>query len=295
MVVPANGLYGRFFLYFFRVACIFVTMKTNAPTLSPAAANGDKTSQPAKPFNADVHGAPGYALGSITPSELATLRAHIREQWLYRLQLVAPEHVSKFHAVSMDQYHTVSDLVDHAQIWPKTSRVLPESAIRSVRAMSFFKKLESEFGEITIGDEENFGWENITWRLVRPKQKDVGPIHADEWFYEVRPTQKKHTGRIPVKIWMAVYCNAGKNGLRLVEGSHRRGDIYKYRSEIRNNLAVPVFDGAEENLPLTIPATNPGDFIVFNHFLLHGGVWNNENTTRVSIDFTIFVDEKFKK
>jgi hypothetical protein len=248
-----------------------------------------------KLMNEYVHGAPGYTVGSTTPDELATLRQHIREQWLYRLQLVVPEQVHKFNAISMDQYHTLSDLVDHAKIWPKISRVLPESGAKAIRAMTFFKQLEKEFGEIIIGDEENFGWENITWRLVRPQQKDVGPIHADEWFYEVRPTQKKHAGLIPIKIWMAVYCNAGKNGLRLVEGSHRKMDVYKYRTEIRNNLAVPVYDGAEEDLPLTIPQTNPGDFVIFNHFLLHGGVWNNENTTRVSIDFTIFVEDRHKK
>jgi hypothetical protein len=248
-----------------------------------------------KQFNDDVHGAAGYTCGSITRDELATLREHIREQWLYRLQLVVPEHVSRFHNISMDQYHTLSDLVDHAKIWPKTSRVLPASAVRSVRSMSFFQQLESEYGPIIIGDEENFGWENITWRLVRPRQKDVGPIHADEWFYEVRPAQKRHAGCIPIKIWMAVYCNAGKNGLRLVEGSHRKQEVYKYRTEIRNNLAVPVYDGAEEALPLTIPKTNPGDFIIFNHFLLHAGVWNSEDTTRVSIDFTIFVEARHQK
>jgi hypothetical protein len=271
-------------------------MKNNASTLTPEAGGRlTETSHAVKPFNDDVHGAAGYTLGSITPAELATLREHIREQWLYRLQLVVPEHVSKFSAIPMDQYHTISDLVDHARIWPKTSRVLPASAVRSVRSMSFFKRLESEFGEILIGDEENFGWENITWRLVRPHQKDVGPVHADEWFWEVRPTQKKHAGYIPIKIWMAVYCNAGRNGLRLVEGSHRKTDVYKYRTEMRNDLPVPVYDGAEENLPMTVPKTNPGDFIIFNHFVLHAGVWNNENTTRVSIDFTIFVPERHKK
>jgi len=223
------------------------------------------------------------------------LRECIREQWLYRLQLVVPNEVAKFSAISMDQYHTLDNLVDHAKIWPKTSRVLPASAVRLVRSMVFFKKLEAEYEKILIGDEENFGWENITWRLVRPHQKDVGPVHADEWFYESRPTQKKPEGHIPVKIWMAIYCNAGRNGLKVVAGSHRQIDQHPYHTEIRNGLAVPVLDGNEEELPFTIPQTNPGDLIVFNHHLLHGGVWNNESTTRVSIDFTIFVPQKFKK
>ncbi|HWD21280.1 MAG TPA: phytanoyl-CoA dioxygenase family protein [Verrucomicrobiae bacterium] len=246
-------------------------------------------------INEEVHGPQGFTMLSISPSELAALREVIREQWLYRLQLVVPNEVHKFAAISMDQYHQHADLVDHAKIWPKISRVLPASGAKLMRSMAYFKRLEAEYGEIIIGDEENFGWENITWRLVRPQAKDVGPIHADEWFYEVRPSQKRHPGFIPVKIWMAVYCNAGKNGLRVVPGSHRMMDKYKYRTEIRNDLAVPVYDGNEDELPATIPKTNPGDLIVFNHFLLHGGVWNNEATTRVSIDFTIFVNEKFKK
>jgi hypothetical protein len=247
-----------------------------------------------KALNDYVHGEAGYMCGSILPEELATLRQSIRDQYLYRLQLVAPEQVHKFAALPMDQYHTISDLVDHARIWPKISRVLPESATKAVRQMSFYKRIEAEYGETVIGDEENFGWEGITWRLVRPKQKDVGPVHADEWYYEARSSQR-HPGYIPIKIWVAVYCNAGKNGLRLVEGSHRKMDVYKYRTEIRNNLVVPVYDGDENKLPFTVPETNPGDFVLFNHFLLHGGIWNNEDTTRVSIDFTIFVKEKFKK
>lgn len=248
-----------------------------------------------KLVNDEVNGAPGYTCLSIAPSELEALRECIREQWLYRLQLLVPGEMGRFSSISMDQYHTLADLVDHAKVWPKISRVLPASGARLIRSMGFFKDLEREFGKILIGDEENFGWENITWRLVRPRQKDVGPIHTDEWFYEVRPTQKKPDGFIPVKIWMAVYCNAGRNGLRVVEGSHRQMDVYKYRTEIRNGLPVPVFDGDEERLPITIPKTNPGDLVVFNHNLLHGGVWNNEDTTRVSIDFTIFVDKKFKR
>jgi hypothetical protein len=240
-----------------------------------------------------VHGPAGFACVSMEAAELARLRECIREQWLYRLQLAVPREVRRFAAIPMDQYHTLAHLVDHASLWPKVSRVLPARGAEIVRSLSFFRRLESEYGDVRIADEEGFGWPNIVWRLVRPRQKDIGPIHADEWFWEVRPQQERLPGFIPVKVWSAIHCNGGKNGLRLVPGSHRQRGKYRYRREDRNGMVVPAYDGDEDALPFEVPKTDPGDAIVFNHFLLHGGVWNAEEATRVSAEFTIFVPERF--
>ena len=71
----------------------------------------------------------------------------------------------------------------------------------------FFQELNSQFKWFEITDEENIGFSEIYFRLCRPKPfKDVGPLHADAWFWELghgeMPKVSFETQR--VKFWFNV-------------------------------------------------------------------------------------------
>lgn len=233
-----------------------------------------------------LDGVCGYAKITFLPAELEILRALIRKQWLERIYEIAPDQINHFDKISMDRYHELTNLIDHRSTWPKLERILPQSAVDQVRQLPTFKKLADEFGEFMISDEENLGRENIYWRLVRPDSpSDVGPMHADQWFWDLGHG-KTPKGIRRVKIWIAIYCESGKSGFRLVSGSHLRD--WPYHGEFRDGLTKPVIDIADNELDIEIFDSKPGDAIVFNDKLLHGGAIGGI-TSRVSLEFTMFV------
>lgn len=177
-------------------------------------------------LTAEIQGQNGYSLNlKLSPTELTTIQQMIRVQWLYRLQLLVPDQVHQFDQIGIERYHELAHLVDHAEVWPKTTRVFPREAISLIKKMDFFKRLTNEVGDFVISDEENFGWENIYWRLVRPGNADFGSLHQDKWFWEIG-----EYGKVPdypherLKIWIAIHTVTGKNGLRVMPGSHQKKD-----------------------------------------------------------------------
>lgn len=234
-------------------------------------------------------GTPGFMTGlKLEHDELDRVRELIKDQWRDRLQQVAPEQVESFVERGIERYHELSHLVDHSSIWPKKERILPPTAVAEIRQMSLFKYLESEFGKFDISDEEEVGYEEIYWRLVRPHATtDVGPIHADEWFWKlghgIAPVDKQK-----VKVWIAIYCQPGLSGLRVAPGSHNQK--WPYHGELRDGITKPQIDLKEEDIPLEFFKSEPGEVIVFNNNLLHGGAVTRCDLTRVSLEFTMFVD-----
>jgi transketolase len=246
-----------------------------------------KTS-PRTPLRAGVDGADGFATGlRLTSTELARVRQLIEGHWLDMLSRHAPEHTDEFAVRGIGRYHELAHLVDHASIWPKRARILSAAAVQEIRAMPFMRRLAAEFGEFVISDEDEVGWEEIYFRLVRPGQRDdMGPLHADRWFWDLghgaTPAAMER-----VKVWVAVICEPGRNGLRVVPGSHRRE--WRYHGEERHGFVKPQIDEDENELhPILVP-TQPGDALVFNDSLLHGGAHNEGQTTRVSFELTMFV------
>jgi hypothetical protein len=221
------------------------------------------------------------------PEELAQVQALIRDQWLQRIAEVSPPQVAKrFEAIELNRYHELSDTVDHKSLWSKGQRILSPHAVAKIRQTSLIRALEREFGSFEISDEENVGHEEIYWRLVRPNNPgDVGPLHADEWFWSlghgVTPP-----GVQRVKVWVAICCDPGKNGFRFVPGSHKKQ--WRYHGDLRGGFVKPQIDEDEKTLNIKIFDSNPGDAIVFHDRLLHAGVVGGPNT-RVSIEFTMFV------
>jgi len=170
-----------------------------------------------------ITGADGFFLGvKLTKTELETIRMLIKKQWLERIDQQYPDLTHKFNDLGMERYHELSHSLDHSALWPKCARILPKSAVKIIRTMSLFTKLESFYGHFMLSDEENVGWEEMYWRLVRPNElSDVGPLHADAWFWALgHGCTPPNTVRI--KVWIAIYCETGKNGLKLVPGSHNK-------------------------------------------------------------------------
>jgi hypothetical protein len=233
----------------------------------------------------------GYALDlTLTPEELQSIRMMIEAQWLAVIDQFSSELTSDFKNAGIENYHQYSHHLPHHALWPKAARILPQRAVTQIRDMPFIKQLSDVFGDFTISDEDHIESEELYWRLVRPHQAgDVGPMHADCWFWDLgHGVTPENCTR--VKIWIPIYCEPGLNGLNVVPGSHMRD--WQYAGEMRDGYLKPQFDQSQVDLPVILPKTNPGEAIIFNDRLLHKGVLNNGHKTRVSLEFTMFVDKQ---
>jgi hypothetical protein len=235
-----------------------------------------------------VRGEEGFTTAlRLAPSELARIRVLVDEQWLGVIANRAPELVAEFRGRGIGRYHELADQLPHAEMWPKAARILPAEAATEVRAMAFMSDLDEAFGPFTVSDEDEVGWQEIYWRLVRPGQPgDMGPLHADRWFWDLgHGTTPPDVER--VKVWVALVTEPGRSGLRVVPGSHRRA--WRFHGEPRHGMLKPQIDEDEATLDARVIETEPGDAIVFHDGLLHGGAPNRGTLTRVSFEFTMFV------
>lgn len=236
-----------------------------------------------------VNGKDGYVFmrSLLQKEELHRIRQMIRKQWLHHIQDVSPNEAPSFADLDVDCYHERAHLLDHHSIWSKKERTLSAADVKEFRAMSLFRTLESEFGKFAIADVEKNGWEEIYWRLVRPNEPmDVGPLHADKWFWDVLH-QPMMTGTERIKIWIAIYCEPGLSGLNIAPGTHLHD--YPYHAELRNGIQKPRIDVAESHFKLQLFDSSPGDAILFHDKLIHGGAVTKGNLTRINLEFTLLV------
>lgn len=228
---------------------------------------------------------------AMSPQELAEFRGLITDHWLGRLGEMYPaDVVDKFRRAGLPRYHELVALVDHKALWPKTARLLPASAVARIRELPFMQTLAAEFGPFTISNEEEIYSEEIYWRIVRPQAaSDVGPLHADAWFWElghgITPPDT-----VRVKVWIPFYSEPGMNGLKVLPGSHREN--WPYHGELRDGFVKPQSDFDEKTVPMELLNIPPGTLVVFHDRLLHGGALNSGQTTRVSAEFTMFASRR---
>ena len=220
--------------------------------------------------------------------ELTCVKGLITDHWLETIKRTSPIHWNIFYNSGIEQYHQHANLLEHSSIWSKTSRMLPREVVAKIRKMSLITDLEKIYGPIEIVDEENLGYEEIDWRLVRPNQcSDIGPLHADSWFCELGHGVPPPPGKKAIKVWVALCCEPGKNGLNVVPHSQKRS--WRYHGEYRHGFVKPHIDEDETKLNAILLPTQPGDAIVFHDKLLHGGALNKGLFTRVSMEFMVFV------
>jgi hypothetical protein len=224
--------------------------------------------------------------------DLELVRNLIRTQWLQRIEEFDPGKLDKFMTLEMSNYHQFSDILDHKNMWSKSKRILNSNAVNLFRQTSLIKDLEFHFGTFLISAEDGIEKEEIYWRLVRPNyQSDVGPLHADEWFWSLGHGTTP-SGYRRIKVWISIFSELGKNGFGFVRGSHKKD--WKYHGVIKDGMVKPQIDEDLDSLKLEIFEATPGQAIVFHDKLLHGGVVGG-SSTRVSLEFTVFVkDAKYK-
>lgn len=239
---------------------------------------------------------PGFSKEIVLDSnELENLKIAIHEQWLENISRYSPEIIKLINDqnLSVKDYHHISDHLDHSNIWTKKSRILPKKFFLEFIESKLFSKIRNIFGEIEISDEENYGYGNIYWRLVRPKKSnDVGPYHRDSWFWELNNNFPKPSYPFyRVKFWISIETERNKSGLLIEENSHKRKNV-NWIGKHKHGIVKPVLLDHPDLFDMQLIDTKSGEIIIFNDDLIHGGAVNNGNNTRVSAEFTILVKDK---
>ena len=189
-------------------------------------------------------------------------------------------------------YHEIAHLIDHEKAWPKPERVLNEDFLRLFKETKYFKSLVSRYGRIEVTDEEYLGHGNIYWRIVRPeKERDIGKLHRDSWFWDIDKEQPLPNYKYKrIKVWIAINCEEGLNGFKLIEKSHLDEQV-KWRVIEKDGRKKPVLDDIRYERADLINTRN-NTAILFDDKLIHGGALNRGKMTRVSIEFTGFVKDE---
>ena len=184
-------------------------------------------------------------------------------------------------------YHNIPIAINHSEFWPKRKRIIGQSSLSKIMQMNFMCKLKDNLGEFKISNEEGIQSSEIYWRLVRPnKHEDIGPIHADKWFWDGMSDNKivlENKKYARLKLWMPLYSEIGISGLKVVKKSHL--NQYSHKTNIVNGR-VKLEARFQDDLEYEVLELNPGQVVIFHDNLLHGGSVG-KNQTRVSIEFTI--------
>ena len=187
----------------------------------------------------------------------------------------------------LEDYHKLSlSEEEHKRIWTRENRRANDQFVDYILKTSFFKNLQKIFGNLEITNMVENNKSDVFWRLVRPnKPNDVGPIHADSWFWKANNVEVPNKKKC-LKIWMMISNNSGP-GLGVIPSSHNKKD-WIYNIEFKDGLNKPVFDYENNKFSLKETNINPEEFILFNYDLLHCGLVNKSNNTRCSLEMTFF-------
>jgi len=228
----------------------------------------------------------GFLLDSLSDSDHKAILNLVTMQYTKNLLAFHPELEADLKSKKLSQYDQFN-IQDHKDIWTKERRTLEEEYITEFKNTDLILNLKKIFGEIKITNEDSTRTEEIYWRLVRPSSpNDVGPLHADSWFWKlhngpVDPTLRR------VKIWISLFNEKGKNGFRLIPNSQKMN--FSCEGEMRDGKMKPVTDLNLELRPdIKNIETEPGQFIMFHDDLIHGGFIGGSET-RISIEFTLLI------
>ncbi len=242
-------------------------------------------------FLTEINEGSGYVLNvKLSEDELNRIREMIHSHAVSLVSKFYPDLKEKCEQTPMDEFHTLSELIDHKKVWTKINRIFPQEFIAEIKKMPFVDQLNTMFGEVKAANEEDLYEEEIYWRFVRPGQKnDIGPLHADKWFWDLGH------GEMPqdcfrLKIWIPIWCEKAGNGLRVVP--HSQKDNYKCDKEERDGCLKPVFNENDYQLDVLPLSNKSGESVIFHDELLHGGCFNSMDKSRVSIEFTMLVKKE---
>ena len=246
-----------------------------------------------KNFLNQIDNKKGYEIFKMKKNDLKLLRTIVENHWIKQIKKTYPDLSDIFVQGRIFNYHKYAKQIDHSKIWTKSCRTLAAKNLSEIKKLSFFLTFKRYFKKIKFSDEEKNGYGIINWRIVRPNcKKDLGPLHSDKWFWDIDKSKKRNykipIGMRKVRCWISLWSHK-KYGFKLVPYSQNK--IFNYKVEHRHGRNKPVFNEKKFNIkPISIDST-PGNLIMFNDNLIHGGCLNNSKQTRVSMEFTLFVNQ----
>ncbi len=227
----------------------------------------------------------GYFVGAqFTDREIKEIRYEIKQHLVERAHSISIEYAKAFEANDLANYHMFCDDELHPKMFSKMGRILPDKSVKKIIEFSVFDYLRSCFGNFELSDEENVGYQQISFRIVRPNNRaDVGDPHRDAWFWEsLHIPNKKNMNR--AKVWFMIDGDPMSSGLILAPGSHRMDIPYT----IKNVDGRTRFDSQfAEQVRYERFAGPVGQTVMFNYSCLHAGTVNYGSDCRVSCEMTI--------
>ncbi len=137
------------------------------------------------------------------------------------------------------------------------------------------------------------GSDFIHWVIARiniPNSVGYNPVHKDIYgFYD----EDKFVPRM-VNSWIPI-CGVNKNaGLGIVPGSHliKESEIIRTKNGViidGRKFSVNCIKSWRDKSFLRLMTPSEGEMLIFSSHLIHGlGINNNEDTTRVSLEFRLY-------
>ncbi len=224
----------------------------------------------------------GFRIFKTNKDDIINIKNLIQESFSKTLK----EH--KIKQCFIDDYHKlkINDQL-HKKIWTRKNRVASSKLINYLKKKSYiFKVLKKEFGKIEFSKKVDNKKADSYWRLVRPnKKKDVGPIHADEWFWNANKWDIPKNKKV-FKVWMLL-SNKLDKGLSVIPNSHIKKD-WVYKRIFRDGIFKPKFAEDKNSYKIMNLKTPKGRILIFNYGLLHSGLINKSNETRISLEFSLY-------
>ena len=235
-------------------------------------------------FLTQVNGENGYYSGhKATEQDLQELRQIVKDHFLHSIRHDFPNLIAAFEDSPLTDYHQRQSNIPHANYWTKNRRILPVDLLSKFKGTQLYQWLSRAFNIASITGEDGILDEEVYWRLVRPQEtSDVGPLHADAWFWEAG-SQTIPEGMERVKVWIPIYSEPGVSGFLYIPGSHKR--TIPYHKEYKHGKWKPVID-IDIRHEARVYDGVPGQPIVFHDKLIHGGS-SAGTKTRVSLEFTL--------
>ena len=200
---------------------------------------------------------------------------------------------NKKHVSIINSYKYISNS-EWISLFNKKSRTLKKGYALPI--INYFTKYLEALLEckVEISDDLLLGFPCLSFRIVRPLQpKDVGPLHADQWFIDigVQPVRNPKFKSQLIKFWMPVYVKAETSNLLVIPKSHKNKEKYKYSIEKTHNGLKPIISKKIKKTETIMIKNENGSPIIFNMDLIHGGALNKSKKCRVSLEFEFFASK----
>lgn len=229
----------------------------------------------------------GHFTIKLDKSDLNKIRKIVQSYLIGVINKKYPQLKDKTKNLKIYNYHKISKHVDHSMLWNYMSRCLNKNNVKEVEKLRIFKKLKKIFGKIKVMDDQNLGHGVMNCRIVRPnRKKDITPLHADKWFWFNNKTKKYQKNSIMknkkrIRCWISIWGHS-LYGLKAIDYSHlhyKNIGLKKKKILCLNKRTNPI-------------NSTPGNAIVFNEGLIHSGRLNLHNQTRISLEFSMFVNSR---